>query len=724
MHINDLKKTEVVAQVITKASALAQVAVDEGDWRSLKLLLRFFAILNPIWTDKTAILNILEQLFAQASELQMASSEDTLGIEIAKIIMLTLPYILASGTDAAHEGINSLLDRTSIIASAPADEAISVNPYLHTQGKEALQLPLLLQLIPGQMQREKAEGYPLAIIPRVYKQKFFSEDDKPDDGEDEPGADAATHSFPDLKVPEKLNAGARSLYPEIFFSLFADQEVESVPKSTDLASTILRDCCADTINILDFNRDRVVQYLVNVDNYFPAGTFAERGIPFDHLRDLQPGTPTWKPEDLLMDTIFSQLMVLPAPEHKLVYYHSCITVACREAAAFVAPSLGRGIRFLYEHLEALDWELGYRFMDWFGHHLSNYDFRWKWAEWAGDVSLPPLAPKNAFIRGVIDKEIRLSFAKRIRDSLPTAYVDLIPESKDNEIPPFKFHDADTPFAAEAKTILAALKAKQPDTDILPTLTAITEQVPSDDPVTAALPSIDAYITALCFIGSKSLSHALLFIERCKHRLLAFSRDAPTPAAADAARTQIIASTVAYWHATQPGVAVSIVDKLLNYGVVSPASVIAWSLAAVPDPLPRADPALLAESWMYEMVSGTLSKVTTRVRQILAGRLAGGLHATQTAHLDASLARETADMLSLFAAVDTALATIQSAGAEHAWWAASWRRVFERKRAVEERVLADARPRFPAPLPDSDDGEKESTNGAPAPEDADEDLADV
>lgn len=72
---------------------------------------------------------------------------------------------------------------------------------------------------------------------------------------------------------------------------------------------------------------------------------------------------------------------LPVPEHKLVYYHSIITETCKLAPGSIAPSLGRAIRFLYKNLDFMDVELFHRFVDWFSHHLSNFDFRWKWAEW-------------------------------------------------------------------------------------------------------------------------------------------------------------------------------------------------------------------------------------------------------------------------------------------------------------------------------------------------------
>lgn len=44
----------------------------------------------------------------------------------------------------------------------------------------------------------------------------------------------------------------------------------------------------------------------------------------------------------------------------------------------------------------------------------------------------------SFIRGALDKEIRLSFAQRIRGTLPDPYQDLITEGKEKDIPDFKY----------------------------------------------------------------------------------------------------------------------------------------------------------------------------------------------------------------------------------------------------------------------------------------------
>ena len=59
----------------------------------------------------------------------------------------------------------------------------------------------------------------------------------------------------------------------------------------------------------------------------------------------------------------------------------------------------------------------------------------------GEVDLPELHPKKAFITAALDREIRLSFAKRVRSTVPEEVATLIPERLDkDESPEFKFDD--------------------------------------------------------------------------------------------------------------------------------------------------------------------------------------------------------------------------------------------------------------------------------------------
>jgi nuclear cap-binding protein subunit 1 len=147
---------------------------------------------------------------------------------------------------------------------------------------------------------------------------------------------------------------------------------------------LLRDACVDTINILDFNRIATARFLIELDCFYAPDIFHRRSMRYETIAEDQNNGETeikWKPEDVVIDAIFSQILCLPAPEHKLTYYHSLIAELCKAAPGAIAPSLGRAIRFIYTNIDMMDMELCDRFMDWFAHHMSNFDFRWKWIEW-------------------------------------------------------------------------------------------------------------------------------------------------------------------------------------------------------------------------------------------------------------------------------------------------------------------------------------------------------
>lgn len=56
------------------------------------------------------------------------------------------------------------------------------------------------------------------------------------------------------------------------------------------------------------------------------------------------------------------------------------------------------------------------------------------------MKLPLVHPKKAFMMGSLEKEIRLSFAARIRGTLPEPYRPLISEAKEKDTPDFKYNE--------------------------------------------------------------------------------------------------------------------------------------------------------------------------------------------------------------------------------------------------------------------------------------------
>jgi nuclear cap-binding protein subunit 1 len=316
-----------------------------------------------------------------------------------------------------------------------------------------------------------------------------------------------------------------------------------------------------------------------------------------------------------------------------------------------------------------------------------------------------LTPKKAFIIAAVDKEVRLSFAKRIRDTLPEAYYPLLSEGKFKDIPPFKFDKEDTPFASEGKEIYSLMKRKAPEEQIEPYIAAIQEQAANHglDPILA---STDVYVTAMCHNGAKSVSHITAGIDKSKERLQTARQESP------AVGRQIVQSVVTYWK-DQPGNAVNIVDKLLNYTIVTPDQVIEWALG----PESLGNGSVLAQAWRYEIVAKTIGKVTTRVWQIVQAKVSLEVQAAdadvdveipsnvqlQIQQMDDLLNSERQAMRQLFATIEDAVSGVASGAADGMVdsdtseedaalikaWGEKWARVFRRKLAVEEARVGEA-----------------------------------
>jgi nuclear cap-binding protein subunit 1 len=367
---NDVKP-EITTEAMKRVGDRAQEALNAGEWKDFKLLLRFFACLQALYQDD-GIFTFLGQLFDTVVDLQSANENDVVGIELVKIILLTIPYALVAGGSRFHAQAQQLLKNTGIVAANMIPIESYIESYVGGADDKPMAYHSVIGLLQTQLNSESESGFELACLPRFDPEavRKFNDESLPT---------APTHAFPTFAIPSPVNPGPRPVFPEAYFSLFADQDAKTVPRTTDIASSLIRDAIVDTINQLDFNREMVAKFLVDVDCYWTIDTFAKRGTPLDKFREAEK--LQYKSEDMVIDAIFSQLFKLPSAEHKLVYYHALVTQCCKVAPAAIAPSLGRAIRTIYKNLPVMDLELGYRFLDWFSHHLSNFEFRWRWTEW-------------------------------------------------------------------------------------------------------------------------------------------------------------------------------------------------------------------------------------------------------------------------------------------------------------------------------------------------------
>ncbi len=124
---------------------------------------------------------------------------------------------------------------------------------------------------------------------------------------------------------------------------------------------------------------------------------------------------------------------------------------------------------LFNRLDEFDVECIDRFAEWFSIHLSNFEYKWTWANWdyiftdesTTTKTSPPASPSNTenktppeinevekpnsfinelkrkFVTDVLERTVRLAYWERVRPTIPEEFAVLLPSKP---VPNYKFDD--------------------------------------------------------------------------------------------------------------------------------------------------------------------------------------------------------------------------------------------------------------------------------------------
>ncbi|KAJ3217526.1 Nuclear cap-binding protein subunit 1 [Dinochytrium kinnereticum] len=392
--------------------------------------------------------------------------------------------------------------------------------------------------------------------------------------------------------------------------------VGTVPKLGPLPSIqsvdrfFIHDIIYDTIVLTSHNHPECCQLLLSLPTFF---------------NDL---TPSLNYYDMIIESVAQLMLQLPNSGCKQAFYATLIVDLCKNAIDKVPGSLGRTIRCLFRMMDSgaglaggMDVECIRRLGAWFGHHLSNFDFKWKWDAW--DAALEDVGSgKFIFMRETLFKCIRLSYYDRIKGTLPESFA-----QNPNVFPstPPTYHctydvSPDEEMQALSSRVQRGLIAKYDLTAMEEVLEAVWTHRQKVYAAGAGGDAMevdsltkpaehwsqdrivrDVLVQNLLVVGSKSFSHCLNIIERNLKLLHAMTKNPEDKRHA--------ASIVLNVWRDNAQFAEIVLDKFMNYRVLDPPSVISVIVSEEHGDL------LLRRWFTWPILQNTLMKANRKCTQI-------------------------------------------------------------------------------------------------------------
>ncbi|KAG0488125.1 hypothetical protein HPP92_006936 [Vanilla planifolia] len=273
-------------------------------------------------------------------------------------------------------------------------------------------------------------------------------------------------------------------------------------------------------------------------------------------------------EYLMAETIFSQLLLLPQAPFKSMYYTLVIIDLCKALPGAFPAVVAGAVRALFEKISDLDMECRIRLILWFSHHLANFQFIWPWEEWAYVKELPKWAPQRVFVQEVLEREVRLSYWDKIKQSIENAPIleELLPPKGGSCFKYTVEGDQGEDGFKLSSELNNMIRGKRTTREII--LWVDENVIPAHGSKFAT----EIVMQTLLDIGSKSFTHLITVLERYGSVIsrLCSSEDM---------QVLVISEVSSYWKNSTQMTAITI-DRMMGYRLISNLAIVKWVFSEV------------------------------------------------------------------------------------------------------------------------------------------------
>ncbi|KAJ1679356.1 Nuclear cap-binding protein subunit 1, partial [Spiromyces aspiralis] len=527
-------------------------ALSQEDWSTAKVILRFFGVLlSTKAINSTTLLAMYDRILENVSA---ASKQTVLNDCLTYLVLSTLPW---SGKSLNQESpaelelvvarINGYLDKrvdtfnsriTHIFANEPAT----------VDGLNWLRR--FVSVMPN-------SDWSLNTVKTPY-----------DDFQEELSS-AMQHSFPPLSVPtvtsEQKRRENRPHVPRPTLQLFDFDTTKKVQRF------VIQDLIFDTFNQLEINRKECARCVLGIFNACLPGVATSIQLELGEGKtgsDENASKGGLVIERLVMESLMTALLMMPAQHNRDVYYSALTVEICKIGSEATFHIIGATIRNIFAKMTQMEVESIDRFCSWFTVFISNFGYQWGWAEWTSILEKPAdNDQQKTFVKESLLKCVRLAYFERIKQILPEQYLKaegVVPARAPG--PKFKFtvDMMDERTKAVSVAVGKCIKAKgtaEQVAEILEEHYGTWQDVTEEQRQMLAR---EMLIQHILLAGSKTFSHMLNSIERYMPVLQKYAEDLKD-------KLQIAKVTEEFW-INNPQMYVITLDKLLNYRVIDPITV--------------------------------------------------------------------------------------------------------------------------------------------------------